>query len=126
MDARKAGGKQRWWRLAVAVALLAGLGTILMVNSRKGAFDPELWQAQRGKDERHNPRGGMVVDLLQTHLRVGMSRLEVQRLLGEPDRRQELRDMYELGVSPYGIDFEYFVIDYDDAGKVTQLRINRS
>jgi hypothetical protein len=50
----------------------------------------------------------------------------VQRLLGEPDRRRELSDIYELGVSPYGIDFEYFVIDYDSAGKVTQLRISRS
>lgn len=123
--ARKAGGVQRRWWIAIALALLAAVGTYLVVASRAGGFDAELWQAQRGSNERRNPRAGMVGDLLREHLRVGMSRAEVLRLLGEPDYRDRLSDVYELGVSPVGVDDEYLVVDYDDTGRVKHLSIRQ-
>ena len=108
------------------LVLLAGLGVSLVSTSRKGGFDAEQWKAQRGSTARNNPRVGMVVELQEKHLREGMSRAEVQQLLGEPDSRQGANEVYELGASPFGASFEYFVIEYDSTGKVTQLRITRS
>lgn len=120
------GGSRRGWRLGAALALLTALGVYLVSTSQTGAFDAEQWKAQRGSSARNNPRIGMVAELQRKHLREGMTREEVQRLLGEPDQRRGTSEVYELGQSPVGVSYEYFVIDYDGAGKVTQLRITRS
>ncbi|XXF76260.1 hypothetical protein P2318_24820 [Myxococcaceae bacterium GXIMD 01537] len=117
--------RRRWW-LAAALALVVTLGVYLVSTSQTGAFDAEQWKAQRGGVESNNPRLGMVAELKRKHLREGMTREEVQRLLGEPDQRRGTSEVYELGQSPVGVSYEYFVIDYDGAGKVTQVRISRS
>lgn len=122
---RKASGSPLRWGLPVVLVVLAGLLGLAGLASRTGGFNAELWQAQRGASARDNPRAGMVVDLQRVHLRAGMSRAEVQRLLGEPDQQQEFSDVYELGVSPVGIDYEYFIVDYDASGAMTQSRIAR-
>jgi outer membrane protein assembly factor BamE (lipoprotein component of BamABCDE complex) len=119
------GGSRRRWFLGMALALLTALGVYLVATSQTGAFDSEQWKAHRGSTARNNPRMGMVVELQRKHLRPGMSRDEVQRLLGEPDDRQGDNEVYELGASPIGVSYEYFIVDYDSAGKVTQLRISR-
>ena len=119
------GGTRRGRWLGVALALLAGLGVYLVATAQKGAFDAEQWKALRGSTARNNPRVGMVVELQEKHLRQGMSREEVQKLLGEPDQRRDTSEVYELGASPFGPSYEYFVIDYDGAGKVTQFHVTR-
>ncbi|MCP3142458.1 hypothetical protein [Pyxidicoccus xibeiensis] len=97
-----------------------------MSTSQKGAFDSEQWKAQKGSGARNNPRVGMVVDLQRKHTLEGMSRDDVRKLLGEPDRQHGTSEVYELGASPFGPSYESFVIDYDAGGKVTQARLNRS
>ena len=107
------------------MALLVVAGAVMVTQSNSGGFDSKAWQAQRGKHERDNPRAGMVVPLTRDHLRAGMRRAEVKALLGEPDQRRGQSDVYELGVSPVGVDEEYFVVEYDSDGKVTQFRVSR-
>ncbi|NMO19628.1 hypothetical protein HPC49_48355 [Pyxidicoccus fallax] len=97
-----------------------------MSTSQKSGFDAEQWKAQRGSTARNNPRIGMVVELKEKHLRNGMSREEVQKLLGEPDQRRGTSEVYALGTSPFGPSYEYFIIDYDGTGLVTGFRISRS
>jgi hypothetical protein len=106
-----------------AVLVLAAVGVTVMRLQSNG-FDSKTWQAQRGV-EKNNTRGRML-GALDKYLRVGMPRAEVQLLLGPPDHSEADRDVYELGRSPVGVDFESYVIQYDSAGKVTQFRISRS
>ncbi len=90
------------------------------------SFDAALWRAQYGNTVRDNPRSSLVVALERDHLRVGMARSQVIALLGEPERRTTRRDQYNLGVAPYGIDYEYYVIDYDDHDRVAAFSLKRS
>ncbi|WP_164017042.1 outer membrane protein assembly factor BamE [Pyxidicoccus trucidator] len=117
---------RRWLWIGVALFLLAGLGVYLVSTSQAGAFDSELWKAQRGTGADKNPRVGMVVELKKKHLREGMTREDVQKLLGEPDQRRGTSEVYELGMSPVGVSYEYLVIDYDGQGKVMRFRVTRS
>lgn len=89
-------------------------------------FDAELWRAQRGSSALDNPRVGLVVVLERDHMRPGMSRAEVIGLLGEPDRRQPHSDHYRLGASPVGVDYETYVVEYDEQDRVRSFGIRRS
>ncbi len=85
------------------------------------SFDSETWKAQRGVRGQDNKRIYME-EALEKAVRVGMSKSEVIRLLGEPDsyRTDVDADLYEIGVSPYGIDEEYYEIRYEN-GTVASL-----
>ena len=85
-------------------------------------FDSSTWKSQRGAAAQNNQRGQMV-GTLDKVVRAGMARAEVIELLGEPDSSNIDTgvDTYELGVSDYGIDEEYFEIRYQD-GKVASHR----
>ncbi len=107
-----------------AVLVLAALG-VTVVSLQSNGFDSKTWQAQRGV-EKNNARGGMLGALERRYLRVGMPRAEVQQQLGPPDYSEADRDVYELGRSPVGVDFESYVIQYDRAGRVAQFGISRS
>lgn len=89
-------------------------------------FDSRLWQGQRGSNALDNPRVTLVIPLERQHLKPGLPRTEVIKLLGEPDRQLPNSDHYKLGASPVGVDFETYVIDYDDQGRVLRYGIRRS
>jgi hypothetical protein len=85
-------------------------------------FDSSTWKSQRGASAHNNQRGQMV-ESLEKAIRIGMPHDEVVELLGEPDSSNAETgvDTYELGVSSYGIDEEYYEIRYQD-GKVATHR----
>lgn len=116
-------------RLALGVALLMLAGAAIYRVTVSGGFAPHgfdaaHWQAQRGSEARDNPRAGMVGDL-ERLLRPGMTRAEVEALLGMPESQHEGRWIYDLGASPYGIDYEYYVIEFDDAGRLARHQFMR-
>jgi hypothetical protein len=84
-------------------------------NMQNKHFDSVTWKAQRGASAQTNQRGTMV-ESLQNAIRTGMLREELIELLGEPDssNAQTNVDIYELGVSPVGIDEEYYEIRYEN------------
>lgn len=92
---------------AALMIVLAFLGPI----TADPGFDSAQWKAQYGTGAVDNPRGGMVGDV-EDLLHPGMSRSEVVDLLGKPEQEERERFTYEIGVSPYGIDYEYFVIEF--------------
>ena len=85
------------------------------------SFDSAKWKAERGNTSHKNPRIGMVSGV-EGLLRVGMTREEVVALLGEPDDEKPGKFTYDLGASPVAVDFEYFVLEFDGAGKLTKFR----
>lgn len=89
-------------------------------------FEAQAWRAQRGSTAHDNPRVFMVVPLERDgHLREGMARAEVLDLLGPPDRATARNDQYRLGASPVGVDYETYVIDYNEVDQVLRFQVRR-
>ena len=80
------------------------------------AFDAERWRAQAGTEAlmERNPRGDMAGELIAEHLPPGRTREEVHALLGPPEFVDGDADVYELGRSAYGVDYEQLAIVYAD------------
>lgn len=78
------------------------------------AFDAGVWRAQRGSEAlmQRNPRGDMASELMAEHLQQGTARDEVRALLGPPEFVDGDADVYELGRSAYGVDYEQLAITY--------------
>ncbi len=96
------------------ISALAGamtLGGVAMAFA--GEFNAEQWKAQRGVEASENARQGMIPEL-EKILRAGMSREEVIALLGEPDIKENNRFEYELGLLGFGVDYAWYVIEFDE------------
>lgn len=103
---------------AGAVAMTLLIGTALAQD-----FSTEAWIAEGEKSPSQMSRNHMI-DAIEQALVPGMSEDDVIALLGEPQRRSASELTYELGVAPYGIDFEYLVVTLgaDGTFETTSLR----
>lgn len=83
-------------------------------------FDREVWLAEAGLPGPDNPRGQMYEDLLEKHLKKGMTKAEVLALLGKPDATSRSRLFsYELGMwSGMRIDTDTLDVEFDGTDKV--------
>ena len=101
---------------SAAALLLLGAGTAVIVNERSSmGFDATVWKAQRDEDfEGDNPRAGMVGELQRNHLVEGTPRERIHDLLGPPESVRGETDLYELGRSATGVDYEQLAIVYED------------
>jgi len=139
-------------RLACALALLGApllvLASLLpfwaLMRTVAGSpfddrpFDAEVWAASTGN--RHSFRAPMVQDLIDKHLKRGMTREQVTGLLGEPDSRSgrdrlgaeyasrhpRLQEcyVYHLGrVSSYGTGDDYLILAFESGGRLLEAVI---
>ena len=106
--------------VALVVALLIASGELLAYKLSSGGrdFDSTEWQAwgRHAQDcfDGDSPRLFMVDDLRANHLRIGMRRAAVIRLLGPPDYKWSGRDLeYTLGGD---IDCEFLEVSFDKRG----------
>jgi hypothetical protein len=113
------------WIGACGAGMLLVLGAGgYMTTTIAGGFDSDRWKALRNSDARENPRARMLGDL-KDRLRQGMTRDEVVALLGEPETKEGVRFVYAIGTSAFGVDYEYFVVEFDVDGKLTRHSITR-
>ncbi|MCP4133748.1 MAG: hypothetical protein GY754_22460 [bacterium] len=110
--------------IAIA-AVIVGIAVFTACKKLSGGFDSEKWKALHKSPERNNPRITMVPDLQRSIIKKGMQKNKVRELLGPPEMIDKNSETYDLGVSSYGIDFEYFIIKYDSAEKVSRSYITR-
>lgn len=110
-----------------AALLLIGGGAAVIVNERSGmGFDADVWKAQTDESfDGNNPRAGMVGELQREHLVEGTPRERVHDLLGPPESIQGDIDLYELGRSSTGVDYEQLAIVYED-DRVARTLIKRT
>ena len=111
-----------WLPLVALIAACSG-GTL--------PFDQNLWKQQRfiAEPDRSDVRHRMLPDLLKSHPLVGMSRQQVEDLLGAPESYANAggNELYYLlkeewsGVDPTEV--EHLVLDVDATGHVTQSRV---
>lgn len=112
---------RRWVLVGIAAALVFVWGPFVVNDD---GFDAQAWQSQRGVGARTNTRAAQV-PALSSALRQGMTREEVQRLLGQPDARTQKADIYRMGVAPFGVDQDSYQIIYDQHGKLAAHRLSR-
>lgn len=115
-------------RRVVCLTVLAGLCAVGCGDAVTGAhgFDAQRWAGEKGKYEVANLRAGMVSELRDKHLRVGMPREAVRALLGAPDADGPQRDTWFLGRSTVGPSIETWVVDYGADGRVVHFGLMRS
>lgn len=89
-------------------------------------FDQQAWKAMQGSQVADNPRARMVKDLKANHLKIGMTRAEVETILGEADRTRNGQYLYRLGMGRYSADYSYLALLYDDTGRLTAILDTRS
>jgi hypothetical protein len=89
-------------------------------------FDAQRWAAERGNLDRPSVRAGMVGELREKHLRPGMARSDVRRLLGEPDVSAEQTDTWYLGRSRVGPSFERWQVTFDAQDRLLTIQLSRS
>lgn len=94
-------------------------------NMNESGFDAEIWQSQKGSFKPDNPRGDMIEGLEKYYLKTGMERAKIHNILGEPDTINGQTDIYDIGVSPFGIDLETYQINYSN-DKAVKFYVSRS
>ena len=100
-------------------AVLLVVALLVLGACDGGRFDAEVWKAQRFSGARDNPRAAMTADL-RPRLTPGMTRAEVEALLGGPDSEERAGvARYSLGAG-YGVDYDYFTVHYDPAGRLVR------
>jgi hypothetical protein len=123
------GGSARALAMAALLALAVGSGWIwkgCAMNTVGQEFDAARWQSGRGRaEDPQNPRSGMIGALESDHLRKGMARDAVRKLLGEPDAASVTTDEYDLGRSQVGVTFETYLVQYDSRGFVESFALRR-
>lgn len=105
-------------RCLLALALLLSLLVACAANNQ---FKADVWQRSSGTDHKDNTRCQMVHDLMDNHLRVGMSRMEVKDLLG--DLTEEAVVNVTVGVCDFGVDYYYLTLTFDEAGRLQDFRL---
>ena len=114
-------------QLLLRVALVAMVFGTLVVRDRasRTAFDSASWKAENGKGARA-VRVHMVDDLLQTHRLVGMSRLQLESLLGVPPANDSFPGYdYVYWLGPGSSDYEWLVIKCE-RGAVVSAEVTRN
>jgi hypothetical protein len=87
-------------------------------------FSQDIWLANHNNPDPLNPRVEMADDLMKHHLRKGMSRRDVLRLLGRPDRLDEQRRVsYHIGMQGFVTDPGQLEVEFDTKGTVVGFRV---
>ncbi len=127
--------RRPWWSLCCLSLLAAGLllamapaaflGWLLLHDPFGGQrFDARVWRAQAGSLNPDNPRGPMTSNLRRHHLRRGMARQEVVRLLGEDGGAGPHSLSYTLGAwSGFRIDYDTLDITFDASGRLERTTV---
>lgn len=105
-----------WIGLAGAAALATSVAVGgEMTTATTAGFDGAAWKAQAGNGKPGNPRGGMAKEA-EKALRSGMSRQEVEAMLGRPDESYRL---HIYGKPAAGAGLHAKAIRFDPNGKVS-------
>lgn len=112
---------------ALSVGIIVCLGTFVLINYLdtpfdNRAFDRELWIINYDNYHPDNPRAEMIYDLKRNHLRAGMTRGEVIKLLGKPDRRNKRHFIsYLIGMQGFVADPGQLEFELNDENRVIKF-----
>jgi hypothetical protein len=90
-------------------------------------FDADTWRNE-SDHLAHTERRKMIRDLTRNHLHTGMTREDVEALLGKPTWESPDRAKYWLGYPRWHPTFDHDVLEvfYDESGKMTDFRVRNT
>jgi hypothetical protein len=121
-------------RFSIAVSILAFLALVFFYSVLyfiggndpfdDKAFDKQVWVSMHDQMLPDNPRGQMYQDIIENHVKLGMSKVQVLELLGTPDFKNEINFVsYNLGMwSGMGMDYDSFDLYFSKSGVLTKTR----
>lgn len=117
---------KRKWLIGSALILLpvTAVLTLWSLDARSSRFESARWKAESANESHENPRAGMIVSL-EKELKPGMSRADIESLLGEPEGKEGNRYSYFVGTVGYGVDLDEFVIEFDAEGRLARFYIRQ-
>ncbi len=124
------------WRVSCALVIAVGVLSVAFVGwqywlfkggiFRTSSFDETKWKSLNkvGTTDSSCYRGGMAHDVKTDVLRVGLTRAEVEKLLGPPDLIKVETHEYFLGMcSGFRIDFDTLDIHFDSGGRLLKVEV---
>lgn len=117
--------------IAVAVVFVWRLCPMFNNPFNDARFDRAVWLAASGTQQERNPRGPMAEDLQRRLLHKGMTRRQVEAIIGKPDftsehDRQRGIEGYYLGDWGWmSLDPDSLELCYDRHGQLIQARIDK-
>ena len=123
------------WQISWALLKSAGVLAIAFVGwqywlynggiFRTSNFNEVEWKSLSKKtDDSSCYRGGMAHDIKTNILRVGLTKTEVERLLGVPDFNSDDINAYFLGMcSGLRIDFDTLDVHFNPEGRLVKVQV---
>lgn len=122
-------------RRGCKVALVIGICVLLVLvvgvwrHAHRTVFDRAIWLSASGTDRTDNPRRPMAEDLQRRLLHKGMTRRQVEAIIGKPDSTSEYDR--ERGIEDYRLGYWSFLGDdvsdlqvyYDKHGTLIRTQI---
>ena len=87
------------------------------------SFDSEKWKNWKDTESTLFVRRDMVEDLTKQYKLVGMSRSEINDLLGKPNAVNNRSIGYDLGPTGQGTDYGWLILTLDDNEVVKRFKI---
>jgi hypothetical protein len=115
--------RSRWVVLLVVASNLLTLAIVFGTRwyDERHSFDVATWHARLPGDCNDDHREKMVDDLAQNYLEVGMSRADVEWLLGPPDSGDEApgasRTLLGWDIGIRGSECDYFFVNLGPGGR---------
>lgn len=115
--------------LVIIVSVFFGISVLLDDGVDQTPFVSNIWKNTPAVFSHDSVRLRMIDDFLESHSIVGMSRVEVILLIGEPDQTEYFKSyemVYMLGQetgSYFAIDSQWFVLDLNDSERVVSYDI---
>jgi hypothetical protein len=123
------------WQIAWALVKSAGGLAVVFVGwqywlynggiFRTSNFDEVEWKSlSKNTDDSSCYRGGMAHDIKTNILRAGLTKTEVERLLGAPDSNSDDINAYSLGMcSGLRIDFDSLDVHFNPEGRLVKVQV---
>lgn len=110
--------------VVIIIVLLSPFGRFVitggLMDLNEQPFNQQQWKDARDAEPQVlRARLLMLEDLMENHLKNGLDSMTVKDMLGEPERQAGFS--YALGTLTPGMDNVFLIVQFDGAGKVSDL-----
>ena len=111
-------------RIFTFLIIIGFLNSCGRISHKK--FDSEMWQnSNLSTEENWDLRWQMMNDLRNKNNLIGMTKIEIENLLGKPDKKSKTEYFYYLGYTGKGINTGRLSITFNSNYIVTKISVSQ-